>query len=155
MKYRSHVIFVVAWWCAKTCLLFLSVKSSTKPTKFGSRDRGCENGTKFGRLIDGGLLHISTEIGEWEELAGSPSNTMSPGPRPTSVPSSILIHSAVWHNTLTLQTGSQADRTYNGPRAQGELFYIRSHKNTALWRIIIKFNVFVYSRYDVRFVAAS
>ena len=28
--------------------------------------------------------------------AGSPSNTMSPGPRPTSVPSSILIHPTVW-----------------------------------------------------------
>jgi len=27
---------------------------------------------------------------------GSPSNTMSPGPRPTSVPSDILIHPAVW-----------------------------------------------------------
>jgi len=28
--------------------------------------------------------------------AGSPSNTMSPEPRPTSVPSGILIHAAVW-----------------------------------------------------------
>ena len=28
--------------------------------------------------------------------AGSPSNAKSPGPRPTSVPSGILIHSAVW-----------------------------------------------------------
>ena len=28
--------------------------------------------------------------------AGSPSNTMSPGPRPTSVPSGILIYPAVW-----------------------------------------------------------
>jgi len=28
--------------------------------------------------------------------AGSPSNTKSPGPRPTSVPSGILIHPAVW-----------------------------------------------------------
>jgi len=28
--------------------------------------------------------------------AGSPSKTMSPGPRPTSVPSGILIHAAVW-----------------------------------------------------------
>jgi len=27
---------------------------------------------------------------------GSPSNTTSPGPRPTSVPSGILIHPAVW-----------------------------------------------------------
>jgi len=28
--------------------------------------------------------------------AGSPSNTTSPGPRPTSVPSGILIHPAIW-----------------------------------------------------------
>jgi len=28
--------------------------------------------------------------------AGSPSNTMWPGPRPTSIPSGILIHPAVW-----------------------------------------------------------
>jgi len=28
--------------------------------------------------------------------AGSPSSTMSPGPRPTSVPSGILIHPVVW-----------------------------------------------------------
>ena len=30
------------------------------------------------------------------EAAGSPSNTMSPGPRPTSVPSGILMHPAFW-----------------------------------------------------------
>ena len=30
------------------------------------------------------------------EGAGSPSNTMSPGLRPTSVPSDILIQPAVW-----------------------------------------------------------
>jgi len=28
--------------------------------------------------------------------AGCPSNTMSPGPRSTSLPSGILIHAAVW-----------------------------------------------------------
>jgi len=28
--------------------------------------------------------------------AGSPSNTISPWPRPTSVPTGILIHTAVW-----------------------------------------------------------
>ena len=27
---------------------------------------------------------------------GSPSNTKSPGPRPTSIPSDILIHAAIW-----------------------------------------------------------
>ena len=32
----------------------------------------------------------------WGGKAGSPSNTMSSWPRPTSVPSGILIHTAVW-----------------------------------------------------------
>jgi len=32
--------------------------------------------------------------------AGSPSNTKSPEPRPTSVPSGILIHAAVWPRGL-------------------------------------------------------
>jgi len=32
------------------------------------------------------------------------------GPRPTSVPSGILIHLTVWHNTPTLQTDRQTDR---------------------------------------------
>jgi len=40
--------------------------------------------------------------------AESPSNTMSPGPRPTSVPSGILSHQPFGHNTPTLQT--QTDR---------------------------------------------
>jgi len=35
--------------------------------------------------------------------AGSPSNTMSPGLRPTSVPSGIWIRPAIGHNTPTLQ----------------------------------------------------
>jgi len=42
----------------------------------------------------------------WE--AGSPSKTMSPGPRPTSVPSGILIHATVWPkytNVTDRQTG--------------------------------------------------
>ena len=50
--------------------------------------------------------------------AGSPSNTMSHGSRPTSVPSGILIHPAVCHNTRTLQTG-KTDREVNGPVAYG------------------------------------
>ena len=32
----------------------------------------------------------------WGRGAGSPSSTMWPGPRPTFVPSGILIHPAVW-----------------------------------------------------------
>jgi len=48
--------------------------------------------------------------------AGSPCNTMSPGPRPISVPSGILIHSAVWtqYTKVTDMTDRQTD---NGPIA--------------------------------------
>jgi len=45
--------------------------------------------------------------------AGSPSNTMSPGPRPTSVLSGILIHPTVWPqytNVTYRQTDRQKDR---------------------------------------------
>ena len=46
--------------------------------------------------------------------AESPSNTMSPGTRPTSVPSGILIHQTVWPQ-YTNVTGTQTGQTYNGP----------------------------------------
>jgi len=39
----------------------------------------------------GGSAHLF-----WGRGAGSPSSTMWPGPRPTSMPSAILIHPAVW-----------------------------------------------------------
>ena len=45
--------------------------------------------TDIGRKMEG----LSPFLGGG---AGSPSNTMSPGLRPTSVPSGILIHPAVW-----------------------------------------------------------
>jgi len=48
--------------------------------------------------------------------AGSPSNTMRPGPRPTSVPSDISIHPTVWpqYTNVTDRTDRQTD---NGPVA--------------------------------------
>jgi len=57
--------------------------------------------------------------------AGSASNTMWPGPRPTSVPSFILIHPTVWPQ----YTNVTDSRTDNGPIAQGKPFYKRSPKN--------------------------
>jgi len=41
--------------------------------------------------------------------AGSPSNTMWPVPRPTSVPNGILIHKTVWSNTPMSQTDRQTE----------------------------------------------
>ena len=51
------------------------------------------------------------------EEAGSPSNTMSPEPRPTYVPSGILIHQLSDHNTTTLRQTED-----NGPIAQENRF---------------------------------
>ena len=59
--------------------------------------------------------------------AGSPSNTMSPGPRPTSVPS-ILIHPSVWPPTIHQRytQDRQTDRQRSG--SIGQPFYKRSPK---------------------------
>jgi len=44
--------------------------------------------------------------------AGSPSNTKSPGPRPTSIPSGILNHPTVWpqYTNATDRQDRQTDR---------------------------------------------
>jgi len=44
----------------------------------------------MGRTWGGGLRPL------FGRGVGSPSNTKSPGPRPTSIPSGILIHAAIW-----------------------------------------------------------
>ena len=62
---------------------------------------------------------------------GSPSNTMRPRPRPTSMPSCILIHPTVWPQ-CTEVTDRQDRQTDNGPIAYGERFYERSPKKTIL-----------------------
>jgi len=38
--------------------------------------------------------------------AGSPSNTKSPGPRPSSIPSDILIHAAIWPQQMSRKLGA-------------------------------------------------
>jgi len=40
-----------------------------------------------------------------ERGAGSPSNTKSPGLRPTSTPSGILIHAAIWPQQIWAENG--------------------------------------------------
>jgi len=49
----------------------------------------------------------------WEGRASFPSNTIWPGPRPTT----ILIHSTVWpqYTNVTDRQDKQTDRTDNGP----------------------------------------
>ena len=46
--------------------------------------------------------------------AGSPSNKIWPGPRHTSIPSGILVHPAVWHNTWPKSGGAAPPFGGNG-----------------------------------------
>jgi len=50
-----------------------------------------------------------------EGAAGSPSNTKSPGPRPTSIPSGILIYAAIWPQRIGAENWGCA------PLGEGEL----------------------------------
>ena len=59
--------------------------------------------------------------------AGSTSNTMWPGLRPTSVPSGILIHPAIW--TQYTNVTDRQDRQDNGPIAFGEPLLVMVPKN--------------------------
>jgi len=63
----------------------------------------------------------------WGGGAGSPSNTMSLGPRPTSLPSGILIHQAIWPQQIWAEnwglcpfgggeSGSSSNTMWPGPR---------------------------------------
>ena len=65
--------------------------------------------------------------------AGSPSNTMWPGPSPTCIQNFILIHPTVWPQYTNVtdrrDRRDRTDRQENGPIAQGEPFYKRSPKN--------------------------
>ena len=70
--------------------------------------------------------------------AGSPSNIMSPGPRPTSVPSGILIHPAVWPQQTWAKNwglcpfsrggaGSPSNTMWPGPRPTSMPSFILIH----------------------------
>ena len=66
----------------------------------------------------------------WGRGAGSPSNIISLGPRPTSVPSGILIHPTVWPQYTVHQRYKTHRQRDNGPIAQGKPFYKRSPQNS-------------------------
>ena len=62
--------------------------------KFKQVQSSSWDGRPFRHNRHGPKIGVCAHLGKgW---AGSPCNTMSPGPRPTSVPSGILILSAVW-----------------------------------------------------------
>jgi len=89
----------------------------------------------IGRKLSG-LLHLF-----WGGGAGTPSNTMWPGLRPTSTPSFILIHPTVWpqHTNFTeRQTGKWSDSTgqthcfTNGHPKHNEQIYKDNRKQAFL-----------------------
>jgi len=67
------------------------------------------------------------------EGSGSLSNTVWPGPRPTSMPSGILIYASVWPQYTNVE--DRQDRTDRQDRQQSDrigrtVLYKRSPKNT-------------------------
>ena len=69
-------------------------------------------------------LAMGRKVGAAVWGAGSPSNTMSPGPRPTSVPVTSWSIQPFGHNTPTLQTGQTKSST-DAP--------VIVHNNTSVW----------------------
>jgi len=57
-----------------------------------------------------GPKSVGAAVSLFREWVWSPSNTMWPGPRPTSVPSGILIYRTVWPQ-YTNVSDRQTDRT--------------------------------------------
>jgi len=79
---------------------------------------------QFGRNRHGPKIGGSTPF--WGARAGSPSNTVWPGLRPTCTPSYMLIHPTVWPQYTNIT--ERQDRTDNSLIAYGEPFYKRSPK---------------------------
>jgi len=59
-----------------------------------------ERGDRLGTIDMGRKLGVCPFLGEL-----GPPNTMSPGPRPTSVPSGILMHISIWPQYTWAETG--------------------------------------------------
>ena len=85
-------------------------------------DASSRLGARNGPKIEEGLRPLS------REGAGSPSITKSPGPRPSSIPSDILIHAAIWPRQIWTENwgglcpfggggaGSPSNTMWRGPR---------------------------------------
>jgi len=73
------------------------VHKSLAVTEMGDSLASIDMGRKV--CVCGGVLYPFP----WDNLA--PSNTISPGPRPISVPSGILIHPAIWPQSRYRRTG--------------------------------------------------
>jgi len=104
VTWPEHIpVMVIYRVCANTCqhctpnmkcLYFTHSKDITRVQTLNKSSAVAEMGDRFatvdmGRRVGGAAVPLSA--GE----SWSPSNTMSPGPSPTSVPSGILIHPTV------------------------------------------------------------
>ena len=79
--------------------------------------------------------------------AGSPSNTMSPGPRPTFVPSGILIHPTVWlqytlQYTFNMLPNIYDNRQYNTERVEN-MPELRSQNKRVRMHALFNINIHV------------
>ena len=76
----------------------------------------------------------------WGRGAGSPSNTMWPGPRPTCMPTFILIRQTVW-SQYTNVTDKTERQTGQLPDSIGKAFYKWSPKNYMVWATFLLLKV--------------
>jgi len=122
------------------CTLELRWHYSKVPscTKDRQELSSCWDGRPFGHNKHGPKTGGCCSVLGEAVQAGSPSNTVWPGPKPTSVPSGTLIHPTVWsqYTNVTDRQTARTGQTDNGPIAQGEPFYKRSLQNGILsfWR---------------------
>ena len=82
--------FSAAWLLGRGSML---KHKRSAVAKMGNRFATIGMGRKWGGAPVGGWVPI-----------GSPSNTMWPGPRPTSLPSGILIHPTIWSQLYECHT---------------------------------------------------
>ena len=75
----------------------------------------CRDGRPFGQSMRGPKSGAAVPLSVGG--AGSPSNTVSPRPRPTSIPSGSLNNPAVWPQYANVTDRKKTDRTDNGPIA--------------------------------------
>jgi len=111
---HSTVCYPHAW-----CLPSLSLCPSLCQQDFNS----CWDGRPFGHNRHGPKMGEMPCPFPWGR-SWVPSNTLSPGPRPTSVPSGILIHPVVWPQ-YTNVTDSQDSQTGQRSRSM--------ERGTAWW----------------------
>ena len=95
---HGHVLMLLTMRCSwaehtqmtMTVETLFNVNSHRAPSALWHLKNKCSLTSEMGDHL------ATTDMDEKLGGAGSPSNTMSPGPRPTSLPSGILIHPAVW-----------------------------------------------------------